>query len=74
MAPHVKTTTASTRVRRVLRWLFPSRRTVLVDAAVEVAAALLGLPAPLHVVIGLAAHFVFALLSLDRSRGATIRN
>ena len=42
---------------------FPSRRAVLADATVEVAAVLLGLPAPLHVIIGLVAHVVFAHVS-----------
>jgi hypothetical protein len=63
MAPHVNTTTAPTRVRRFVRWLLPSRRAVLADVTVEVAVALLGLPAPLHVIIGLMAHIVFALVS-----------
>ena len=60
MAPHINTT-APNRVRRFLLWLFPSRRAVLCAAVVEVAVGLSGLPAPLHVIIGLIAHIAFAL-------------
>ncbi len=45
---------------RVLDWLFPSRRAVAVAAAVEVAASLVGLPLPAHVLVELLTHLLLA--------------
>ena len=59
MAPHFNPTVEK-RVGRFLRWLFPSRRAAVATAVVEVAVALSGMPAPLHVLIGLTVHLAFA--------------
>ena len=64
MAPSASFTT--TRRRRVLHWLFPSRRALLAVAAVEIAASLVGLPLPLHALAGLLAHLVLAVLERRR--------
>jgi hypothetical protein len=64
MASSAASTT--TRLGRVLHWLFPSRRAVLAAAAVEVAASLIGLPLPLHLLVGVAAHLA---LTISEGRG-----
>jgi hypothetical protein len=52
--------TASTRLVWVLHRLFPSRRVVVAATAVEVVAGLLGVPLPVHVLVGLLTHLVLA--------------
>lgn len=58
MAPSAPFTT--TRPGRVLHWLFPSRRAVLVAAVVDVVAVLLGLPFPVHLAVSALAHLICA--------------
>ena len=53
----------TTRLGRLAHWVFPSRQSVALAAAVEGAAMLLGLPLPLHALIGVLAHVVIALLA-----------
>jgi hypothetical protein len=62
MAPRAASTTA-TRRGRVLRLIFPSRRAVFAAVVVEVAASLVGLPLPLHVIVALVTHVVIALVA-----------
>lgn len=65
MAPCAASTT-STRMGRVLHFLFPSRRAVLAATAVEVAVSLVGLPLPLHLLVGLAGHLLLAVVEWSR--------
>jgi hypothetical protein len=59
MAPSAPFTT--TRLRRVLHWLFPSCRAAVAAAEVEAAASLLHLPLAVHVALALLAHLACAL-------------
>jgi hypothetical protein len=63
MAPSAASTT--TRLSRVLHRCLSTRRALVAAAMVEVAVSLLGLPLPLHLLLGVAAH---ALLALTRWR------
>jgi hypothetical protein len=63
MAPSAASIT--TRLGGVLHRFAPTRRGLVAAAAVEVAVSLLGLPLPLHVLVGVAAH---AALALTRPR------
>jgi hypothetical protein len=60
MAPYAAST-ASTRLGRVLHWLFPSRRAVLAAAALDIAVLLLGLPVPFHLATAIAFHAAWGL-------------
>jgi len=65
MAPSAAPSTTS-RLSRILRLLFPSRRAVAAAVVVEVIAALSGLPVPMHAVVAVATHLVLVAAGLVR--------
>jgi len=50
------TANSATWLRRVLHWLFPSRRAMLVVAAAEIAAFVIAMPPPAHVAVAALLH------------------
>jgi hypothetical protein len=51
------------RMARVSQWLLPSRREGAFTLAVDVAAWFLGVPLPVHIVLALAMHTLWAFLA-----------
>jgi hypothetical protein len=61
MAPNATHHSPGRYGRVLLHWVFPSRRKVLVELAIEVAAALFGLPLVAHIIVAIASHFLLSL-------------
>ncbi len=61
MAP-CATSINTTRLGRVVHWLFPTPHVIVAVAAVEVSVFLFGSPLPVHIVVGLVLHVALSLL------------
>jgi hypothetical protein len=58
MAPSATNHHSPGRVGRVVHWLLPSRRRLIAEVAIEVAALISGLPLAIHVLVAVVAHEV----------------
>ncbi len=58
MATNARNHHSPGRVDRVFHRLFPSRRRLIAELAIEIAALLLALPLAVHVLVAIAAHKV----------------